>query len=167
MAISSFHSLSFPYRQIQHFLSGDIKNEKLCYKIPLKYFCQNFKKTSPQFIGNCITKVWESFVPGFFTILNTYIHKCNKLISSIFSFFFSCPLARCFSFIYFYMYLFNAKSFLGCELPNDVTSENCRRKTLGQAKQKPNRKFVKICKGNNQLTGMGKTNSNGMKLEGQ
>ncbi len=28
-------------------------------------------------------------------------------------------------------------------LPNDVTSENCRRKTLGQAKQKPNRKFVR------------------------
>jgi hypothetical protein len=101
-------------------------------KFLLKNICQIFKKTSPQFITNCITKVWDSFVPVFFTDLNTYIHKCNILIFSSL-----VPLPGLFPLYIYIMLNLNGMR------ANDVTSENCRRKTPGQAEQKPNRKFVR------------------------
>jgi len=80
MAITSFHSLSSLTGSsssfwVQNFTTFWYKKWKIMLQNSFKtFFCQIFKKTSPQFIANCITKVWDSFVPVFFTILNTYIH---------------------------------------------------------------------------------------------
>ncbi len=99
MAITSFHSLSFLYGKFQHFLGAKFHNfltskmKNYVTKFLIYLIFAKLLRKPPQFISNYITKVWNSFVPGFFTILNTYIHKCNKLI--FFSLLFFLLLSPC------------------------------------------------------------------------